>query len=699
MIKNYQKKYIDIKNRYKLLSSQYAGDITSDAILSKILSIGFEFETYSILPLIRIENNLRALNSVTKINVKKNDDVFVDITSDMILVDNNKYCPKIKKIMDGSNDDFIIEINDIKYILGKSIRNLEVHVTYLQINNVTNNLIIDYFNKACNEIKEILYPNNIEGKINQINKIKYNNIDLDEKTYIINNNYSNNDIIMLLNEEVDWVPQTTIGIKYSDYFEITKYLLSNSWGWRLRFFEKCVEYGYVLCNEFFKKYNFTFNNDDKKNNNVILLNIYISYLLYVSITSAFFLIKKKSNDEKNDYLKAHLSIGLRYDHNHINKILYSKNIKKYMVDNYLSDNEVITNIHNFIKINELKKYSNIVVDESLMIDGTISFKDFKDQIISFINSFSSLSIKTIDPPNYDIILFEFRFFRKFINKYIPNNIKKINTVANFIPPNNHNFFINNAQIILKHIYQYMPQYNTYDNLTTKEKNQGEKYLYYDIKNYVKDDILYYKDKTIDYLEKLNNDLNNVIILDKYINIILHRAMRYAIIEKKLHLLNLDNDIKELKKFDKEINKKIAKNKRDFKQIKIIDKKYKLLYNNESDSDDDDIKNNDIEIKPYDIQKINNYIKYIKIEIKNNDKKLTQISIDLSITEDIKKKINISKNYGLQFGQNDSEDFVSFLFKIDGIIDKYFNILESLNIALNKYNDLMHKILHSGIGSF
>ena len=73
-----------------------------------------------------------------------------------------------------------------------------VHVTYLQINNVTNNLIIDYFNKACNEIKEILYPNNIEGKINQINKIKYNNIDLDEKTYIINNNYSNTINIIIL---------------------------------------------------------------------------------------------------------------------------------------------------------------------------------------------------------------------------------------------------------------------------------------------------------------------------------------------------------------------------------------------------------------------------------------------------------------------------------------------------------------------
>jgi hypothetical protein len=61
MEQNYKDKYLKYKNKYNLLKIKIGGMIENNDILTKIKSIGFEFETNKMSPFIIEDNNLKSL--------------------------------------------------------------------------------------------------------------------------------------------------------------------------------------------------------------------------------------------------------------------------------------------------------------------------------------------------------------------------------------------------------------------------------------------------------------------------------------------------------------------------------------------------------------------------------------------------------------------------------------------------------------
>ena len=386
---NYYYKYLKYKNKYinNNLKIKYGGYIHKNDILNKIISIGFEFETPSIVT-IKKENNIPSFKKIIY-NINKNiiNDYDFQITNDVISY-NNSIEDKIFIAYDilKNGYKFNYNKNDYEFLKGYNY-DTEFIITYYKP-KIDNDIILKYFTECCRDINNYLLNNNnkiiFEDKINNINIIE------------------NNDYIIILNKKLKWQIQTTLCVNIKDFNKLVLYLLDNEND------NDNNKIFYINCLNYVKNF-YKYKNDIEYIYIVILLYniilLYISYYIFSVIKSEKYYkaINIRNFRKSFKYILNNYNLDIETIHNNVkNKI---KHIYEYFFDN----KDIFKNILEFSDIKNNRMDNNI----------NNNINNFTDIFINMLNyEFFNLSGSTIDyKENDENIYFEFRNFQNNINNY------------------------------------------------------------------------------------------------------------------------------------------------------------------------------------------------------------------------------------------------------------------------------------------
>ena len=477
----YEKYKTKVDNLYKNMGLM-GGAITRNDALKKILSIGFEFETSKIIPVI-IDNQHQTVDTLTtstastapteKTIILKSDNNFsfemvqdygksssnLGKTIDVHNIGNLKYFARSEKFGDKKYE--ILFEKDKIYATDETHRSrlfshAEFIITYKSI-SISDNIIWEKFIDACTEIYEHLNSFNSAHSTDLV-IIKHNVMDSSENvieavklftptTYLnegkslcyINDKFETSDPDgfgnVRFNEyidttdssdimnNIDFLPQVTIGIHLNSIIDVVSHLLQNSDGGDSKSteFNGCVEKAKNLVRNFIIASELPIYDDECNN-----LQNWLSIVLYNAINYDAYTAHTTSFPEDVIYFKDFCPINLRHPYYKICPLnRYAHEFKRYIASKLnTSNSDDIKVLYYILNLSEgIEKFG----------DG---------------NAIETYSTHYDYNPETKIILIEFRRFHRFIKDEI-NQLRNaemktlsIKTMKKFIDTNGANCRIN-----------------------------------------------------------------------------------------------------------------------------------------------------------------------------------------------------------------------------------------------------------------
>lgn len=230
-----------------MLRGQAGGDITPDEVLSKIVSIGFEFECGELVPVI-ISGNTISFSGERPIE----NNPYYNIIRSVDTAGTKQYSGAVKlntllnKNKTGIPDK--IEYRGHKLVLPtvhdphilQDLKHTEFHMTYFKIKSSDNILLGSLITATTAVIRllegeidkasiyNILPGGNVEGPIDLVfdgKKLDTYMVSTMSGDYILT---SNGDTPISIPNTMRWVPQCTIGVKLDDVPTVVEYISSNT---------------------------------------------------------------------------------------------------------------------------------------------------------------------------------------------------------------------------------------------------------------------------------------------------------------------------------------------------------------------------------------------------------------------------------------------------------------------------------------
>jgi len=452
----WKNKYIKYKNKYQKLKKLYGGDIDENDILSYIESIGYEFESRSILPLTFLKDGSKDF-----IRLGKNDyfiqfdpiqfqekSIIPQLFSDTLRYGLDRPLDSVLNIIDsninGSTNLFLnngTEIKDITNTIKKTfgeytfeIHHVEYKFTFETINKSKNiifetlkvcvDFLINHYtqftkkmgnfeikNKGTSQLLHTLPIDSFENEITYTHitdpRFKHHNKNNVELLYLLKRDSTFDQSV--------WVPQMTVGVKLKNIHKVLLYI-SKSYPYSYKILNEAKIETKIILDNFKLKHPVEITDD--------ILQDFGGFLFIVNYYCNFYFLKyqiNKSSIDKNQY-----PILFRTYFKDVALFLEKKYTTIY---NYLIDflNKISTNPN--LKIQELKKKYNYPI-EYLFYSSDI--KSWKNVLGNTFNLFKYLFFILTKQNNHydsdiedqgtkfimkeDIILVEDRFFIKDITK-------------------------------------------------------------------------------------------------------------------------------------------------------------------------------------------------------------------------------------------------------------------------------------------
>ena len=452
----YSKKITKYKNKTKklkqIIEKMEGGMITSNEILLKILSIGFEFETVSLHPVLINPENRIIISQIGDINIKEKILLEGDYTTSSFEItpdygnikefENfvNQYDHPYFVFSDTMFDEYYYEMGCCDYVNENKFSNTEFVITFYKPIR-SRGIITECFKLACKKIS-----NYIKRSL----KINYMRVVEDDDSYIPNDYFDNLQIFVsphhyvngigrsgylayILNhecdiEDINFKPQMTISVKLIDAVDVIEYLLSNTYQFIYDKFRQFKEMGINLSDSFIRN-NYSYY-ESKRIEQKLLSNwltlVFFNYFCYVR-----FKHEKYNNPNDADiYFKMFCPFLLRHDYSEI----FPLNGGKRLLLDYIEHSNTG---HLFGKhYNSAKVFDHTISDELAhdrnYINHPQKYLNYTCLLLGGLEQFDigeePFNIETKKYP-YDrinkIILLEYRNFGQEISNLLGNRVDNI----------------------------------------------------------------------------------------------------------------------------------------------------------------------------------------------------------------------------------------------------------------------------------
>lgn len=341
---NYNKKYVKYKNKINQINNiLFGGFVTKDNVLNKIMSIGFEFETLQIHPVLVNTTHYTLGTPIANYDIKEkitldSDGLFgentFEITPDFSstvgnLQEHINLTGHVSRylrcsFLDGSYHDYT---PIVYYDNQNQYSNTEFVATYADIDfELSNDIIAEKFKETCEKI--VNYMSSIQANTFKLQLYENRKLSIDNMRLIVDterlikDRAGNNCNLCFIDDreyeeqQIRFKPQVTIGIHINSIIDVVSYLLLQTYP-----FYKTNHHGvFIDCvNESIELAKILFETQDLK---IILanptMNIFVNWLALVIFNyDCYNEYIKNNGEEKIMYFKVFCPVLLRHNYSEI----------------------------------------------------------------------------------------------------------------------------------------------------------------------------------------------------------------------------------------------------------------------------------------------------------------------------------------------------------------------------------------------